>query len=177
MSTRRNVYLLGMPSSGKSTLGRGLARALGYGFVDLDKHIEARAGTTIARLFADHGEEYFRELERDELRRVPMDAGLVVSTGGGAPCFFDSMDFIRQAGVSVFLDVPVEVLYDRMRRTHRNDRPAFQKDDPALLQTLAARRAQRLPFYTRADATLAGETEISVLVQRVAGLLNDQQPR
>jgi shikimate kinase len=175
MNPNRNVYLLGMPSSGKSTLGRGLARALGYGFVDLDKRIEERAGMSIAQIFEQRGEAVFREWERDELRRVPLDARLVVSTGGGVPCFHDNLEFIKQNGLSVFLDVPVEVLYQRMRRTHRNDRPAFQKDDPALRQTLETRYDQRLPFYRQADATLEGEADAATLLAVVEELLRQKR--
>lgn len=171
MNPNRNIYLLGMPSSGKSTLGKGLARALGYQFIDLDQRIEARTGMRIAAIFEQKGEAAFRELERDELRRVPPDARLVVSTGGGVPCFFDNLEFIRQSGLSLFLDVPVGTLYERMRRTHRNDRPAFQKDDPALRDNLETRRAQRLPFYRQADATLEGEIDVTALIAVVEELL------
>lgn len=170
MNPNRNVYLLGMPSSGKSTLGKALARALGYTFVDLDHCIEERAGMRIAAIFEQQGEAVFREMERAELRRVPIDARRVISTGGGVPCFFDNLAYIQQTGLSIFLDVPTQMLYERMRRTHRNDRPTFRKDDPRLRETLEARYAQRLPFYRQADVTLEGETDVPTLIRVVEEL-------
>ena len=91
----KNIFLLGMPSSGKSTLGRSLAREIGYEFVDMDKRIEIRELLTIAEIFNLKGEPYFRTVESEMLRSFPADAGLVESTGGGVPCFHDNMAFIK----------------------------------------------------------------------------------
>ncbi|MBU1820351.1 MAG: shikimate kinase, partial [Bacteroidetes bacterium] len=91
----KNIFLIGMPSSGKTTLGKKLARALGYRFVDLDKLIVSDQKKSIPDIFREHGEPYFREVESRILQDTRPDHWLVVSTGGGAPCFFDNMDFIK----------------------------------------------------------------------------------
>lgn len=162
----RNIFLIGMPSSGKSTLGKRLARALHYRFADTDKIIVREEGKSIRAIFADHGEAHFRSLEGRVLRTVRAGNSLVVSTGGGMPCFNDNMTYIKATGVSVFLDVPVETLYQRMLTHATADRPLYNHTDPALLDNLRQRYEVRLPFYRQADITISGVTdEQAVLLQ------------
>ncbi|MDR6194085.1 shikimate kinase [Siphonobacter sp. SORGH_AS_0500] len=162
----KNIFLLGMPSSGKSTLGRSLAREIGYEFVDMDKRIEIRELLTIAEIFNLKGEPYFRTVESEMLRSFPADAGLVVSTGGGVPCFHDNMDFIRENGVSLFLDVPPKILTDRILHTKKNDRPLLVTEDPVeLLAALETKIANRRNYYEQADVTIAGETDVQTMLE------------
>lgn len=162
----KNIFLLGMPSSGKSTLGKSLAREIGYEFVDMDKRIELREMLTIAEIFSLRGEEYFRKAESEVLQTLPADAGLIVSTGGGVPCFHNNMDAIRERGVSVFLDVPPKMLADRMMHTRKNDRPLFPTDDAAtLLEELERKLNVRRAFYEQADVTIEGETDVQTLLE------------
>ena len=109
-----NIYMLGMPSSGKSTLGRQLAKELNYDFIDLDKRIEVIEGKRIPEIFSIEGEEYFRKVESEQLRKIPSDNKLVIATGGGTPCFNDNMAFIKSSGISIFLDVAPDNLEERM---------------------------------------------------------------
>ncbi|MCY7350202.1 MAG: shikimate kinase [Cytophagaceae bacterium] len=160
------IFLLGMPSSGKSTLGRNLARLLGYEFVDLDKRIETREGLTISELFALRGEDYFRQAESAVLKSLPVQAALVVSTGGGVPCFFDNIAYIKTHGLSVFLDLPPSLLAQRMLHTRKDDRPLYRKTDPEeLLTTLEATYEKRLPYYQQADIIVTGETTAEHLLE------------
>jgi shikimate kinase len=168
----KNIFLIGMPSSGKSTLGKRIADALHYRFVDTDKLIVREEGRSIARIFAQSGEDYFREAERAVLRAVRPGASLVVSTGGGMPCFHDNMAYINATGVSVFLDVPVEVLVRRMvahaqDRTGEPDRPLYNPNDPELLASLQKRYAARLPFYSQAHVIISGESNEDDVLRRV----------
>ncbi len=168
------IYLLGMPSSGKSTLGRGLARVLNVPFVDMDKRIEAREGATIPELFSLKGEDYFRKVESAVLKSLPTDEGQVISTGGGVPCFFDNMDFILAHGLSIFLDVPPATLLERLLRTRKDDRPLYRKTSPEdLLATLQATYQARLPFYRRAHLVVSGETTVEQLVEAVRYYLKE----
>ena len=91
----KNIYLIGMPSSGKSTLGKELARNLGYSFTDMDKLIETREQKTISEIFSGQGESHFRELEKKILYGFQPDQSMVIATGGGVPCFNDNMEFIK----------------------------------------------------------------------------------
>lgn len=157
----KNIFLIGMPSSGKSTLGKKLAKALHYHFFDTDRQIIWLEGQPIARIFAGPGEEYFRRAEQRVLKTIKPGQSLVVSTGGGMPCFFDNMAYIRQTGVSVFIDVPPETLAERMKAHAVADRPLFQQNDPQFLENLIHKYNIRLPFYRQADVVLTG-TDVSV---------------
>ena len=156
--TLKNIYLIGMPSSGKSTLGKRIADTLHYRFVDTDRLIVREEGRSVADIFAQSGEDYFREAERRVLRTIRPGSSLVVATGGGMPCFHDNMAYINATGVSVFLDVPVEVLYNRMLAHAQHDRPLYSHKDPELRQSLQLRYQNRLPFYSQATLTIPGET-------------------
>ena len=163
----KNIFLIGMPSSGKSTLGKRIADVLHYRFIDTDKLIVREEGRSIADIFTQSGEDYFREVERRVLRTVRPGASLVVSTGGGMPCFHDNMDYINASGVSVFLDVPVAILVRRIMAHAQEDRPLNNASDPELLATLQKRYENRLPVYTQAHITIPGETTEDELLQRV----------
>ena len=162
----KNVFLVGMPSSGKSTLGRRLARRLNYGFVDLDKLIVEDQRHTIPEIFAQEGEAYFRKVEQRILRAVPPNQSLVVATGGGAPCFFDNMDFIKESGISVFLNVVPPELAARILNHNKDDRPLLSGVSN-LRDELAARLAIRLPYYSQADFTITHKTSLPEIVALV----------
>lgn len=155
----RNIYLIGMPSSGKSTLGRRLAKELGYTFVDLDQLIVSDQDLSIPDIFSQFGEKHFRAVEERLLKNLPVDKSLLVSTGGGAPCFFDNMDFILESGVSIFLDVPVEELAQRIRSHAKDDRPLLS-GLADLEAELRDKLKERIRFYSRADLTLSPETDM-----------------
>ncbi len=163
----KNIFLIGMPSSGKSTLGKSLAYALHYRFIDTDKLIVRQEGRSIAHIFTQSGEAYFREAERRVLQAIQPGGSLVVATGGGMPCFHDNMTHINSTGVSVFLDVPVEMLVRRILAHGQEDRPLNSAKDPHLLATLQKRYEDRLPFYSRATITVLGETTKDDVLNRI----------
>ena len=100
--------------AGKTTLGRALATKLGVEFIDLDNYIEKRYHKTISAIFAEKGEEVFRNIERNMLHEVGEFENVIISTGGGTPCFFDNVEFMNRQGTTVFLDVPEERLFIRL---------------------------------------------------------------
>ncbi|WP_461097157.1 shikimate kinase [Spirosoma luteolum] len=161
----KNIFLIGMPSSGKSTLGKRLADALHYHFVDTDRMITREENRSIPEIFAESGEAYFREAERRVLRTIQPGRSLVVSTGGGMPCFYDNMAYINATGVSVFLDVPVDVLAKRIQAHGQADRPHYSTDDPALTANLRQRCTDRAPFYTQAHVVVSGETQVDDILR------------
>ncbi|AEI51709.1 shikimate kinase [Runella slithyformis] len=154
----KNIFLVGLPSSGKTTLGKQLARQLRYRFVDTDVLIVKEEGMSINAIFAQKGEPYFREAEARILRAIRPDSKLIVATGGGVPYFHDNMAYIKENGISVFLDVAPEEIVDRIQRHSSNDRPTYQKQDTQLLENLQQRYRDRFPFYSQADFTLKGES-------------------
>jgi shikimate kinase len=163
----KNIFLVGMPSSGKSTLGRKLARALSYRFVDLDKLIVKDQKKSIPDIFREHGETYFREVESRILHQTRPDQWLVVATGGGAPCFYNNMDFIKSTGISIFINVPPAELAQRIIQHGKDDRPLLS-GITGLEQELEMRLRDRLPYYTRADFTVTRETsQVNALLELV----------
>jgi shikimate kinase len=152
----KNIFLIGLPSSGKTTLGKELARHLRYRFIDTDRLIVKQTGLEIVEIFAQKGEDYFRELERDMLRAIRPNSKLVVATGGGMPCFFDNITYLKDHGISIFLDVPPAQILERIQRHATNDRPLYQKEDTQLLQTLQQKYDDRLPFYVQAHVRVSG---------------------
>ncbi|MFN3851532.1 MAG: shikimate kinase [Spirosomataceae bacterium] len=159
-----NIFLVGMPSSGKSTLGRQLAKQMGYEFVDLDSRIEISEGKKVAEIFAINGEEHFRELEKQQLRKILKDSKVVVATGGGVPCFHNNMDYIKEVGISIFLDVKPDKLVERMHSSKKNERPLFDLGNEKLLDTITEKYNSRLPFYTLADITIEGDTDADTIM-------------
>ncbi|TDB64529.1 shikimate kinase [Arundinibacter roseus] len=166
----KNIFLVGMPSSGKSTLGKKLARRLGYRFVDLDKLIEKDQEKTIPEIFREHGEPYFRDVEKKILYDTKPNHWLVVATGGGAPCFFDNMEFIKANGVSVFLNIPPAELVERIGKHGKDDRPLLS-GVAELEKELTARLHVRLPYYSQAEFTISGRTTVQQLVDLVSPCL------
>ena len=146
----RSVVLVGMMGSGKSSIGRRLAARLAVPFVDADGEIEEAAGMSIAEIFEQHGEPYFRAGEARVIARLLDHAPRVLATGGGAFMNRDTRAAIRQKGVSVWLQAELEVLMKRIKR--RGDRPLLKTDDPAA--TLTALMAERYPVYAEADLTV-----------------------
>src|SRR5688572_2577774 len=122
------IFLIGMPYSGKSTLGRQLANELDVSFVDQDHEIEIREGKSIPEIFSQEGEDHFRIVESTVLKEWAASAeSFVMGTGGGAPCFYQGIDLINQAGISIFLDVSIEELVSRVGS--KSDRPLLNTSD------------------------------------------------
>lgn len=166
LTKMKNIFLVGMPSSGKSTLGRQLAKAIGYKFVDMDELIERHENQTIPEIFKWNGENYFREIESKILKQFSPNQKLVIATGGGVPCFFDNMDFIKANGTSVFLNVQPEDLFKRIKLSDANNRPLINKSsgNQALFEDIKKRYETRLPYYMRADIKIDGSIEVQQLL-------------
>ena len=100
--------------AGKTTVGRALSKRTGLSFIDLDYYIEGRYRKTVSQIFAENGEEGFRKIERNLLHEVAAFEDVLVSTGGGTPCFFDNMDYMNACGATIYLKVSVEELARRL---------------------------------------------------------------
>lgn len=152
------IYLIGMPGSGKSTLGKQLAERLSLNFVDLDKVIEDYEHKDVKDIFREKGEDHFRLIESQLLHEwAGAEQSFVMATGGGAPCFHQGIDIINHTGLSVFLDVSIDIL---LKRLHANtDRPLLNvvdiKDKDEKLRAL---RAARLSCYQQAHLIVVNPT-------------------
>lgn len=165
------ILLIGFMAAGKTTLGKALARDLGLQFIDLDHYIENRYHSTISQLFAERGEEGFREIERKMLHEVTEFEDVIIATGGGTPCFYDNMEYMNSMGVTVFLQASVDVIFTRLTIA-RVQRPLVKgKSADELRQYITAMLEQRSPYYTRAHHTfcanhLEDTLQVSETVQR-----------
>lgn len=144
-------------AAGKTTLGKALARDLGLQFIDLDHYIENRYRCTVPQLFAERGEEAFRQIERNMLHEVAEFEDVVISTGGGTPCFFDNMDYMNAQGITVFLKASVDVIHTRLTIA-RTQRPLVaNKSADELRQYITDMLERRNPYYTRAAHTFCAD--------------------
>ena len=144
------IFLIGYMGAGKTTLGRALAKELKIAFIDLDNYIEERLCKSISQIFAEKGEEGFREIERRMLHEAGEFENVVISTGGGTPCFFDNIEYMNRQGATVFLDVPVERLFIRLSIARKKRPLIMGKSDEELRCFIAEQLAKRLPHYSKA---------------------------
>lgn len=158
-TARIKLFLIGLPGSGKTFLGKELARAMKLPFVDLDKEIERAQGKLIKDIFKAVGENRFREAEARELRHwCESDQGFVMATGGGAPCFFDNLQRINESGKSIFLDVPSQEILRRMMLSKIEDRPLLAASGrDGLKEKIEFMRSSRISYYRQAHIVLQGE--------------------
>ena len=154
----KSIVLVGYMGSGKTTVGRQLALALGRTFYDLDWYIEMRYHRSVPQLFEERGEEGFREIERNMLPEAAEFEDIVLSCGGGTPCFFDNMDYICSVSESVYLKATPEVLTQHLKM-RRVERPLLNgKSEEELFDFVRTSLKEREPYYLKAkhviDVTL-----------------------
>lgn len=147
------IFLIGLPGTGKTTLGQQLAEKLRMPFIDLDASIVAEIKQPISILFEEKGEEYFRKLEQVHLNRIIENhSSFVLATGGGAPCFFDNLAVMKQAGTTIFLDTPISEIKKRIAKD--TTRPLMKKN------TLEDLYSERIEFYSQAEKTVSSYQDL-----------------
>ena len=175
----KSIVLIGYMGAGKTTIGRQLALNLGMQFYDLDWYIEMRYHRTVAQIFAERGEEGFREIEHNMLHEVAEFENVVISCGGGTPCFFDNMDYLNSLCETVYLQAHADVLAAHLKMG-RVERPLIKgKSDEELLVFIKESLEKREPYYLKAkhiiDVSLLDNYEkIQTSVQLVKDELNIQ---
>ena len=148
------IILIGYMGAGKTTIGKALSKELGIIFYDLDWYIESRMRKTVSEIFAERGEEGFRQIEYNMLHEVAEFEDVIISCGGGTPCFFDNMDYLNQQGQVVYLKANPEVLYKHLQMA-KVERPLLKgKSKEELLKFIKEQLEKRESFYTKARYTL-----------------------
>lgn len=149
------IFLVGYMASGKSSLGKKLARRLRYKFVDTDSVIETRENAEIADIMKYEGEDYFRALEAEVLRDVSSADNTVVSTGGGMPMFRDNMEFMQEEGVTVYLKRSAEQIVSRLTPYGKHKRPKLRNlNDEELKEYIAKSLGERDVVYSQSKITV-----------------------
>ena len=162
------IFLIGYMGAGKTSVGRALAHRYGLEHIDLDWRIEQRFHQKISDMFATIGEEGFRRRERNMLHEVMGMENVVVSVGGGTPCFFDNMEQMNAEGHTIYLQCSVDVLVERIMRS-QNKRPIVaNKTKEELMDFVAKHLAEREALYMQANEIwIADELRIENLELRV----------
>lgn len=145
------IFLIGYMGVGKTTAGKELAKSLGLEFLDLDQFIQNRFNKSISQIFEEEGENRFREIENRVLKEISEFENVVISTGGGTPCFFDNMQIMNDSGMTVYLKASSGLLVDRLE-TCKDKRPLIRdKSSEELTLFVSKNLKNRAPYYERAQ--------------------------
>ena len=170
------IIPIGYMGAGKTTIGKALAKALGVTFYDLDWYIETRMRRTVKQIFDSEGEEGFRRIEHNMLHEVAEFENVVLSCGGGTPCFFDNIDYMNGQGPVVYLKASPEVLYEHLKMG-KSVRPLLLNKTPEQVREFIEEQlAYREQFYSKAHYTLDinlldNYEKINVTVEKLIELL------
>ncbi len=173
------IILIGYMGAGKTTVGKALAKALNVSFYDLDWYIETRMHRTVKQIFDQEGEEGFRRIEHNMLHEVAEFENVVLSCGGGTPCFYDNIDYMNAQGQVVYLKASPEVLYEHLKMG-KGVRPLLLNKTPdEVRQFIVEQLAYREQFYSKARYTLDinlldNHDKISVTVRELIEKLNKE---
>ncbi len=168
----RNITLVGFMGTGKSTVGRILAKKLGYRFIDVDEEIEREQGVSISHIFSEMGEPYFRQLERVLIKTLSLREGLVISAGGGAVVDENNIEAMKQGGTLVCLTAGPDEIMKRVGKS--TNRPLLQVPDP--MAKIMELMSKREPFYRKADfmvdtTMMTAEEVAGVVIRLTAGMI------
>lgn len=151
------IFIVGYMASGKTTFGKALARKTGLQHIDLDFYIEQRFHCSVSEFFATRGEAEFRRVESNLLREVGEFCDVVISCGGGTPCFADNMEYMNRRGLTVCLKASDDVVADRIINAGDKRPLMARKSREEILASIAEHKLQRTPFYDKARITISGD--------------------
>ena len=159
MTLPSRIFLIGLPGAGKSTVGDFIAKEIDYRFVDLDHEIEKSQDRSISEIFENKGESHFRKIESKLLRQTPV-GNVVLATGGGAPCFYNNMDWMNENGFTIFLNPPLEIIISRL--TNQVHRPLIGDSPKEAINNLFRKR---IALYQQAGMESVKTNPFEVLAE------------
>lgn len=171
------IIIIGYMGAGKTTVGKALSKELGIPFYDLDWYIESRMRKTVAQLFSERGEEGFRQIEYNMLHEVAEFEDVIISCGGGTPCFFDNIDYMNEQGETIYLKATPEVLYGHLKMGKTVRPLLLGKTEDELLSYIGQQLSVRENYYNKAkhilDVSLLDNYEkIKITVKELRKLLD-----
>ena len=157
MASVERVYLIGFMGSGKSTIGRFIANDMGWTNIDMDHAFEKEHNCTISSFFEQHEEQAFRDEEEKILKRLPTEKKIIISTGGGVPCYANNMSVMKSSGLTIYIQVDAYVLMNRLESA-KESRPLIRsKNKDELLHYIKSKLAEREPIYNTAHMIVDGQ--------------------
>lgn len=167
------IFLVGYMGSGKTRTGKLLAKAMNYGFMDMDELFEERYRISIQDFFRKYDEEAFRKLEHQLLAETILRDNVVYSMGGGTPCFFNNMEMLNQYGLTVYIRMPALALFRRLEES-KKQRPVLNSmASDELLLHIQSQLTARDPFYSRAAFII---DDINLNINELAQMIKDHHP-
>jgi shikimate kinase len=161
MNNKTHVILVGMPGSGKSSIGFILSKLMWRPFIDADFYIIQKEKKSISNIFAEHGEANFREMEKQILLEIVQNSPSVISTGGGMPCFHNNMDVMNEFAVTVYLEVSPENLFNHLKDDKK--RPLVRDKTPEeLMDYINTSLQQRKSYYEKADIIVQADDTVPI---------------
>ena len=163
------IFLIGFMGSGKTHWGRLLSEKLNIRFFDLDEQVASQEGKPINEIFAEKGEEYFRLLEKDTLHIITeRQESFVMACGGGSPCYFNNIEYMNRSGTTVWINAPVEVLYERLM-AEKDKRPLIRSLTDAQLRGFIIKKfSDRKIYYEQATVVMDEEpVQLDHLIEKV----------
>lgn len=149
------IFLIGFMYCGKTTIGKKLSKLLGYEFIDTDSYIENKLNKSATEIFAQEGETFFREQESLCLQELSQRENVVISTGGGLPCFNSNMDKIKEIGKSIYLKLTPTQILSRAEKSKRPRPLLANKNSEEKLQYITSTLQEREKFYLQADVCIS----------------------
>ena len=174
----KRIFLIGYMGAGKTTLGKALAHRMNLSYIDTDHYIEKRYRKKVSDIFASEGEECFRDLEHRILLEVSEFEDIIISTGGGLPCFNDNMAIMNDLGTTIYLETSEEELAVRLRAS-KNVRPLLEnRSGGELVDFIRESLEKRRGFYEQAKIRFNAEqmyndSDVDVLVEKLEKLISD----
>jgi len=170
-SIENNVVLVGFMGSGKTTIGKLLAKSMGYSFVDTDAEIEKEEGISVAQIFEMKGEEYFRELESTFITNFQRKK-CIIATGGGMSCYQDNMRKLKVLGTVLFINTPYDSIIERLK-LNQGSRPLIKSSLSNEKDELLELFLKRQQIYRASNKVVAGDSNPSFIVERIREILKE----
>jgi len=169
------IILVGMMGSGKSSVGKSLAKALAYQFVDTDTEIEKQVGKSIPEIFEEEGEEAFRDIEKRFMSGLLVQNKLVIATGGGLPCFNNQMEFVNQLGLSIYLKAEPAFLTSRLINKKKKRPLISEMNEEEMTGFLKDLLSKRKPVYEKAQLHInAMNVRITELTDAIKSIVDNK---